>query len=136
MSQTRTNAIIHLPTTTDLSAHVGSAVTLGTSNGAPTASKWYSTEKAFGIILSADAETASVAPLNGGYAGTFLCKLVEECSAGNKLYPVNSGADVGFGAAGMEGFPGATFFAAIALESGVAGEMIEAVPKSLEAITL
>ena len=136
MSQTRTNAIIHLPTTTDLSAQVGTVIKLAGVNSVPHAHAWYSEDQAFGVILSADAETASVAAFDGGYAGTFLAKLVEPAAAGDWLYCVNSGANVGFGSSGYQGFSGATFYAGVALEDGVAGEMIEAVPKSLVAYTM
>ena len=136
MSRTRTNAIIRATTLTDLSSYVGCAVILNGSPNGPRAELWAEDEIPFGVILYADAESVSVAPFEGGYAGTFLCKVLEECSPGARLYCVNSGPNTGFGSSDMEEFPGATFYSAIALEGGLAGEMVEAVPRSLTAVTL
>ena len=136
MSRTRTNAIIHANTVSDLSQHVGCPVTLSSSSSGLRAQLWSEDETPFGVILSAEAESVSIAPFEGGYAGTMLCKVLEECSVGARLYCVNSGANVGFGTTDYENFPGATFYAAVAVEGGVAGEMIEAIPKSPAPVTL
>ena len=136
MSRTRTNAIIRATTLTDLSNYVGCAVILSGSPTGPRAELWSEDEIPFGVILYADAESVSVAPFEGGYAGTFLCKVLEECSPGARLYCVNSGPSTGFGTSDMEDFPGATFYSAVAVESGLAGEMVEAIPRSLSAVTL
>ena len=136
MSRTRSNAIIRANTLTDLSQYVGCAVVLSSSSNGPRAELWSEDEIPFGVILYADEESVSVAPFDGGYAGTMLCKVLEESSAGARLYCVNSGANVGFGTSNYENFPGATFYAAVAVEGGVAGEMVEAIPKSPAPVTL
>ena len=136
MSRTRTNAVIRATTLTDLSDYVGCAVCLYAHSGGVRAELWLEDEIPFGVILSGDSESVSVAPFEGGYAGTFLCKVLEECSPGARLYCVNSGPNTGFGTSDMEDFPGATFYSAVAVEAGLAGEMVEAIPKSPSAITL
>lgn len=136
MSQTRSNAIIKVTTNDDLSAYVGCPIRLVHSVNGPRAVLWVDEEYPFGVILSADTDSVSVAPFSGGYAGTFLVKVQEDALPGDRLYCVNSGAQVGFGGESVQGFPSVTFFCAVALELGLAGEMIEAIPRPPSAVTV
>lgn len=127
MKLTRENAILHFPTLTDLSSRIGEAVSITRPGGVshveilPEPGK-----KPFGILIHADAETASVVPVSGGLAGTVKIKLQEEAYTGNELYINDTGGIAGFGDA-IEGAPTGKYLCAQALEDGVAGELIEAI---------
>jgi len=82
--------------------------------------------KPFGIIIHADQERASIAPLTGGLSGTVLLKLQTAAYAGNELYVDQTGGINGFADA-FEESPSGNYLCALALESGVQGELIEAV---------
>jgi hypothetical protein len=136
MSQTRANAIIKVTTNTDLSAYVGCPIRLVHSVNGPRAVLWEDEEYPFGVILSADTDSVSVAPFSGGYSGTFLVKVHEDSLPGDRLYCVNSAGVVGFGGESTQGFPHVTFFCAVALELGMAGEMIEAIPRPPDSVSV
>lgn len=136
MSQTRTNTIIKVTTNDDLSTYVGCPVRLIHSVNGPRAVLWQDEERPFGVILYADSDSVSVAPFAGGYAGTFLAKVHEETLPGDRLYCVNSAGTVGFGGESVQAFTHVTFFCAIALEVGLAGEMVEAIPLPPDAVTI
>ena len=124
---TRENAILSFRTTGDLSDHLGEAVSMSLPNGVPTVELLPDPDsKPFGIIIHADSERASVAVISGGLAGTVKVKLQESAYAGNELYIYNVGGVAGFGDA-VEGAPSGKYICAVAMESGLTGELIEAV---------
>lgn len=124
---TRENAILPFPTLTDLSSHIGEAVSITSPGGVSHAEILPDPgTKPFGILIHADAETASVVPMSGGLAGTVKVKLQEAAYVGNELYIYNVGGIAGFGDA-VEGTPSGKYLCAQALEDGVTGELIEAI---------
>lgn len=124
---TRENAILPFPTLTDLSGHIGEAISITTLGGVPHVEVLPDPgTKPFGILIHADVENASVVPMSGGLAGTVKVKLQEPAYPGNELYIYNVGGIAGFGDA-VEGAPSGKYLCAVAIESGVVGELVEAV---------
>ncbi len=124
MKLTRTNAILQVTPTGDYAAYGDRLGTLGNSgldlwdpDGAEPNC----------LIVEIEPDTATIVPLHGGLAGTVKVKLFEAVSAGHELYFVISGANSGFADANEATTSGTWFKCALALEAGVAGEMVEAV---------
>jgi hypothetical protein len=133
---TRTNAIIPLPSVGDLSAKIGRPVEITVINSVAMAAAWEpGGGSAFGVIVDADAEQASIAVMHGGLVGTIKVKLVEAVLPGALLYAAQNNGVIGFADRGEETFAGPTYICAQALEAGVEGEMVEAVLFRPEAIT-
>jgi hypothetical protein len=124
---TRENAILTFPTTEDLRSRIGEAVSLSLPQNIPTIEPLAEVGATpFGIVIHADADQASVVPLAGGLAGTVKLKLQTAAYAGNELYVDSTGNTHGFADA-VEENPSGKYLCAVALESGVAGEQIEAI---------
>jgi hypothetical protein len=131
---TRVNAIIHARTAQDLSASVGCIANLNNSN---LVTPWDPDgDPPSCFIIHAETDSVSVVPLHGGLGGTVIVKLLAEVSAGHELYFAIQGADRGFVDRIEETVSGSFFICALALEGGVAGEMVEAVLFRPEAITI
>jgi hypothetical protein len=131
---TRTNAIIHAKANTDFSAYVGCIANLNSSN---VVSLWDPEgDSPSCLIIYAEADSVTVVPLHGGLSGTVKVKLLAEVSAGHELYFAIQGQDQGFVDLLEETVAGDFFICALALESGVAGEMVEAVLFRPEAVTI
>ena len=134
MKLTRENAIIHAKTSTDLSAYVGCITNFNNSN---VVSLWDPDgDPPSCFIIHAEADSVSVVPLHGGLGGTIKVKLLAEVSAGHELYFAIQGGDQGFVDLIEESVAGDFFICALALEAGVAGEMVEAVLFRPEAVTI
>lgn len=134
MKLTRENAIIHAKTSTDLSAYVGCIANLNNSN---TVSLWDPDgDPPSCFIIHAETASVSVVPLHGGLGGTVKVKLLAAVSAGHELYFAIQGQDQGFVDLVEESVPGSFFICALALEAGVAGEMVEAVLFRPTAVTI
>ncbi len=133
---TRENALLPFQTNVDLTAYIGCAVLVGPSPNGATAELWMTDEKPFGVIVHADPAIVTVAPFHGGVAGTFKVKILDETSPGRQLCLVDDNGTYGFADASEQNFPGETFICAVAVESGVAGEMIEAIPTKPESLTI
>lgn len=123
---TRTNAILPFPTHTDLSSQVGGPVFLYEVNGVKKAALLNADQRPFGILLEADGEKGSIGILEGGLAGTVRVKVIGTVEVGSILYADRVDGETGFLDAAT-GTPSGKFVCAYALESGVAGERIEAV---------
>ena len=124
---TRENAILPFPSNGDLRSRIGEAVSMSLPNGIPVVE--YLPDlgtKPFGILIHADENNASVVPLHGGLSGTVKLKLQTAAYAGNELYVDQTGGINGFADA-VEESPSGNYLCALALESGVQGELIEAV---------
>ena len=136
---TRENAIIPVKTLVSLKDKVGCAVvyrnhpTLGS-----TAELWDPNDHAEpnAVVIFADDDSASIAMLYGGLSGTVKVKLTEGAFRGSRLYSFNNGTAAGFADREEERNSGTFYICAMALEDGVAGEMIEAVLYKPEAFTI
>lgn len=134
MKLTRENAILHAKTTTDLTGAVGCLANVSNTN---VASEWDPDgDPPAYLIIHAEADSVSVVPLHGGLAGTVKVKLLEAVSVGHELYFAIQGQNKGFVDRIEETVPGSFFICALALEAGVAGEMVEAVLFRPEAVTI
>ena len=139
MKLTRENAILPAKSLNDLSAYVGCATVYGNHIVLGTRVELWNPndhQDPNSVILWADAESLSVAILHGGLAGTVKVKLMEAVSRGSQIYPVNDGTNIGFADRTEERNPGNHYACGLALEDGVAGEMIEAVLFKPEAFTI
>lgn len=137
MKLTRENAIFSFPTVGDLSAHVGRPISVSNFGGVAKVTLYDPNDvPAFGVLIHADAEQASVVPFHGGLAGTVKVKLIDEAQITNALYAAHDGTNPGFGSQPMETYPGTWDLCALAMENGVAGEMVEAVLFKPEAFTI
>lgn len=138
---TRENAILPSATSASLKDKIGCAVvyknhpTLGTE-----AELWNPNDHQHpnAVLLYADEESASLAMLFGGLAGTVKVKLTEQIWRGGRIYAVNDGINVGFGnhEADPPSGSGTYYICGMALEDGVAGEMVEAVLFKPEPFTI
>jgi hypothetical protein len=134
---TRTNAIFTFPTLTDLSAEVGSPISVSNFSGVAKVTLYDPNDvEVFGVLIHADAKQASVVPIHGGLAGTVKVKILDEASVGKTLYAARVGADAGFALVELESYSGTWDICAIAMEGGVAGEQIEAILFRPEPITI
>jgi hypothetical protein len=136
---TRENAILPTKTFVSLKNNVGSAVvyknhiTLGTNS-----ELWNPNDHAEpnAIVVFADEDSASIAMLYGGLSGTVKVKLMESVARGSRIYPFNDGTNIGFADREEERNSGTFYMCGMALEDGVAGEMVEAVLFKPEAFTV
>jgi hypothetical protein len=94
--------------------------------GVPTLEALNPEAQPFGVLIHADAEQATVVPFSGGLAGTLKLKLQTASYAGNELYHDPSNGINGFADA-VEESPSGKYLCALALESGVQGELVEAI---------
>ena len=126
MKLTRENAILPFSTYSDISDRIGEAVSISVTNGVPHVEPLPDPgTKPFGILIHADASTASVAAIHGGLAGTVKVRLQTAAYVGNELYIDQTGGINGFADA-VEENPTGKYLCALALENGVQGELIEA----------
>ena len=131
---TRENAILHAKTPTDLSERVGCAATYFSPTNL---SDWeVDGDQPNCLIIHAEVDSVSFVPLHGGLSGTVLIKLLGEVSPGKELYFAVQGADRGFVDKNEGPISGDFYVCALALEAGVAGEMVEAVLFRPEAVTI
>ncbi|MDG1302319.1 MAG: hypothetical protein P8R37_12120 [Opitutae bacterium] len=124
----RTNAIFTYPTRYDLSDHIGSPISLSIYDGVEQVTLYDPNDTdLFGVLVHADATQATVVPIHGGLAGTVKIKVLDEAQVPAKMYAARSGAEAGFALWDLETYPGTWQLCAIAMESGVAGELVEAI---------
>jgi hypothetical protein len=127
MKLTRENAILPFATAGDLSDRLGEAVSMSILNGVPTVEPLPDPgTKPFGVLIHADESSATVVPMSGGVGGTVKVKLQTAAYVGNDLYIDQTGGIKGFADA-VEEAPSGNFLCAQALESGVQGELVEAI---------
>lgn len=137
MKLTRENAIFTFPTEGDLSTHVGRPISVSNFGAVAKVTLYDPNDvPAFGVLIHADAEQASVVPFHGGLAGTVKIKLLDESLIGNAMYAAHDGTFPGFALQQLETYSGTWDVCAIAMENGVAGEMVEAVLFRPEAVTI
>jgi hypothetical protein len=131
---TRTNAILYAKTASDMRNRIGCAALMF---GGLTVSDWETDgDPPNCFIIHAEEDSVSVVPLHGGLGGTIKVKLLGEASVGKELYFAVQGADRGFVVREDEPISGSFYICALALEGGVAGEMVEAVLFRPEAVTI
>jgi|SaaInlStandDraft_1057018.scaffolds.fasta_scaffold89994_2 hypothetical protein len=134
---TRTNAIFTYPTLTDLSGHIGSPVSLSSFSGIATVTLYDPNDRdVFGVLVYADATQATIVPIHGGLAGTVKIKVLDEASVTTPMYAARDGAEAGFALVDLETYSGTWDSCAIAMESGVAGELIEAIITKPTSVTI
>lgn len=134
MKLARENAILHAKTSTDMRDRVGCAAFMF---GSISVSDWeVDGDPPNCFIIHAEEDSVSIVPLNGGLSGTVKVKLLGEVAVGKELYFAVQGADRGFVDKLDAPITGSFYVCALALESGVAGELVEAVLFRPEAVTI
>ena len=134
---TRTNAIFTYPTLTDLSGHIGSPISLSRYSGVDTVTLYDPNDTdVFGVLVYADATQATIVPVHGGLAGTVKIKVLDEAQTTGLMYAARDGAEAGFALVDLETYSGTWDKCAIAMEGGVAGELIEAIITTPTSFTL